>query len=859
MKPQSTLSLSVQRIAVFAFLIFGLGSSFSAKAQLILNQIGQAATIDLSANQPGVVNGPFVADEVSIGSANPANGDLDADAWHFLNDGSSTDAINSPATFPSILMAGQGFNQFPPLPSVGLHATNFNGQRALGFHPSGSNFTSGSMTLRIQNLTGQAINALDVAYNIAVLNDRDRSNSVNLYYSTNNAQSSYVLVPDAELVSPGTAQPGAAPVNTIIQTEITGISIPQNGFIFLRWVFEDVTGAGERDEFIMYGFSFTPGAITVPFVTVDNDFFALHHLLGETPIAQSFNLTGNNLTNDVSLNVPAPFEISLDGSNFTSGIVVAPSQGSVDEIIYVRLFDSFPGNALEVIEINSPGAGGAEVFLYGVASPKLYINELMAQNTSIIADESGEYDDWFEIYNPSTFPMEIGGYYFTDDLNELNKYAIPEGTGQTLISAEGFMLCWADDQSAQGPLHTNFALSAAGESIALVGIDGLTILDSYTFGAAVENVSEGRISDGAAEWIQFPVPTPNASNTSSVPFLNATPVALNGFQQVIGAPSEAQQFVVNAANLSGEIELTCTAPFEIALEAEGVFSPFLVLELIDNALQNQAVFVRLNSSALGNFNGSVSIENETAQTTVALSGVAAESFSEVPVVFINELMASNSSTIADEFGEFDDWVEIYNPNPFEVNLAGFYLSDTENDLTKYQIPTGSSIAIVPANGFLLFWCDNQPEQGDLHTNFGLSAAGESIVLTAPDGTTIVDSFTFGPSTTDVSFGRNGDGNAQWIEFSVPTPGASNGPTSVLNTELPSVKMYPNPTNGLVTFTADYPITGMDVFGMDGRLVKHIAVNAQQCQIDLLELEMGWYIVDVVIQGKRTRQRLAVIR
>lgn len=859
MKPQPSLLLSLNRTAIFAFILLTVGSSFSAKAQLTLNQIGQAVTIDLSANLPGVVNGPFVADELSIGSANPANGDLDSDAWHFLSDGSSTDAINSSSAFPSILMAGQGFNQFPPLPSVGLHATNYNGQRSFGFHPSGTNFTSGAMTLRIQNLTGQAINVLDIAYNIAVLNDRDRSNSVNLYYSSNNAQSSYILVPDAELVSPSTAQPGAAPVNNLIQTEISGISIPQNGFIYLRWVFEDVSGAGERDEFIMYGFSFTPEAITVPFVTVDNDFFALHHLLGETPIAQSFNLTGNNLTNNVTLNVPAPFEISSDGSSFASGLVISPTQGSVDAIIYVRLFDTFPGDAWEVIEINSPSASSVEVFLYGVASPKMYINELMAQNTSIIADESGEYDDWFEIYNPSTFPLEIGGYFLTDDLNELNKYAIPEGSGQTLISAGGFKLCWADDQSSQGPLHTNFALSATGESIALVGIDGLTILDSYTFGAAVTNVSEGRIADGAADWIQFPVPTPNASNTSSVPFLNATPVALNGFQQIIGTPSEEQQFVVNAANLSGEIELICAAPFEIATDAGGVFTTTLVLELVNNAVQNQTVFVRLNSSTLGNFSGSVSIENESAQTLVALSGVTAESFSEVPVVFINELMASNSSTIADEFGEFDDWVEIFNPNPFEVNLAGFYLSDTESDLTKYQIPIASTIALVPANGFLLFWCDNQTEQGDLHTNFGLSAAGESIILTAPDGTTIVDSFTFGPSTTDVSFGRNGDGNAQWIEFEVPTPEASNGPTSVQNITLPSVKMYPNPANGMVTVSSDATIKGMDVFGMDGRLVKQITVNTYQCQVDLSALEMGWYIVDVIFQGKRSRQRLAVIR
>jgi len=47
---------------------------------------------------------------------------------------------------------------------------------------------------------------------------------------------------------------------------------------------------------------------------------------------------------------------------------------------------------------------------------QLYINEVMPSNNNSIADNAGEYDDWFEIYNSSNAPINLAGYYFTDDL-----------------------------------------------------------------------------------------------------------------------------------------------------------------------------------------------------------------------------------------------------------------------------------------------------------------------------------------------------------------------------------------------------------------------------------------------------------
>ena len=93
--------------------------------------------------------------------------------------------------------------------------------------------------------------------------------------------------------------------------------------------------------------------------------------------------------------------------------------------------------------------------------------------------------------------------------------------------------------------------------------------------------------------------------------------------------------------------------------------------------------------------------------------------------------------------------------------------------------------VIEAGGYLLFWADNDEEQGALHTNFKLSADGEYIGLYDTDGTTLIDGLSFGPQSGDVSYGRSPDGNDNWVFFSggTATPNSTNtgsgGPTEGL--------------------------------------------------------------------------------
>ena len=127
----------------------------------------------------------------------------------------------------------------------------------------------------------------------------------------------------------------------------------------------------------------------------------------------------------------------------------------------------------------------------------LFINEFMAKNDTTNVDEAGEFDDWIEIYNAGTELQDIGGLFLTDNADNLTKWMIPEGTE---IQPQGFLLFWCDEDQEQGELHTNFKLSAGGEFLALVNIDGITILDSITFGDQSADISYGRIFNGSSNW-----------------------------------------------------------------------------------------------------------------------------------------------------------------------------------------------------------------------------------------------------------------------------------------------------------------------------------------------------------------------
>jgi hypothetical protein len=131
--------------------------------------------------------------------------------------------------------------------------------------------------------------------------------------------------------------------------------------------------------------------------------------------------------------------------------------------------------------------------------------------------------------------------------------------------------------------------------------------------------------------------------------------------------------------------------------------------------------------------------------------------SDLNPIIINELMAVNYLTAADQNGQFDDWIELRNLSSSAVNISGYFLSDSKSNPEKWVIPQGTTIA---ANGYLIFWADKDTTQAGLHTNFKLSSSGENLVLSKPDKT-ISDKVTYPAQSFELSYSRRPDGTGDF--------------------------------------------------------------------------------------------------
>lgn len=128
-------------------------------------------------------------------------------------------------------------------------------------------------------------------------------------------------------------------------------------------------------------------------------------------------------------------------------------------------------------------------------------------------------------------------------------------------------------------------------------------------------------------------------------------------------------------------------------------------------------------------------------------------------VVINEVMPVNSSTAADQDGEYDDWIELYNLSSATVNLSGFYLSDSKKNPTKWKFPEGTNI--LP-KGYLIIWADEDTLETGLHASFKLSSSGEDVVFSTP-GNVVIDKLAFPAQSLQLTWSRvpNGTGNFEW--------------------------------------------------------------------------------------------------
>ena len=357
-----------------------------SEAQLSVATVGATYTIDFDATVSGVNNGTYVGTGFQ---PTPAAGRADSDAWQISGFSAGNLAFGgtrtTPATDYTRGVSGGG------TAAGGLYA--FNGApisgNALGVQPVDDDFTPGTIVLRIQNTTGSTLTAFDIAYNVFYRDDQARSNSFNFSYSSNNV--SYTSVPALDLTSP--AGPGAA-VWTLNarSTTISGLSIANNAYFYIRWRGDDVSGAGSRDEFALDDIQVTGQTYTMV------RFTGSAATVGENGVSTVLILS---ITNPDATNATLVDVVLISGSaarinGYTTQTKTFPAGSGANQIVTITITDNGTCDldAIEVFQLQSISGGNNAA----IGSPGTFTLTVDDNETGPVAEQQhfdgGVLDLW---------------------------------------------------------------------------------------------------------------------------------------------------------------------------------------------------------------------------------------------------------------------------------------------------------------------------------------------------------------------------------------------------------------------------------------------------------------------------------
>lgn len=288
------------------------------------------------------------------------------------------------------------------------------------------------------------------------------------------------------------------------------------------------------------------------------------------------------------------------------------------------------------------------------------INEVLPKNKYDITDADGDRSDWLELYNASSEPVSLLGYYISDSLSNPAKCALPD---VTLEPGEYKLIFLSGKDRREGDeLHASFKFSSSDDGIFLINYAELARDHIELPEGLNDNVSIGRGDDGSL--LYYAKPTPGAKNTT------------NGFTTHIG---------------------------------------------------------------VGGFNPSS--------------------------VYISEVCAVTAPRSGDL-----DWVELHNASSSSITLTGWHLSDSSNDLNKYDL----SSVTIPAGGYTVIDCSSSIKNAWAKpAPFNISPSGETLYLSNEEGA-VCDRFESGALRLGVTSGRNtGSADGARVFFDAPTKGKAN--------------------------------------------------------------------------------------
>jgi hypothetical protein len=463
------------------------------------------------------------------------------------------------------------------------------------------------------------------------------------------------------------------------------------------------------------------------------------------------------------------------------------------------------GFSLEIIEPrsdqNAPSNWRASSVVNGTPglppiSPVLgdvVLNEIAADNAGSVTND-GAFPDWVELHNRSASPVNLADWSLTDSSNT-RKFVFP---ASTMIPANGFLLVWCDSATNSPGLHTGFALGRNGETVSLYDASTNRV-DALTFGLQLTDYTVGRVGD---DW-RLTVPTPGAAN-SAAPLASPVNLAIN--EWLADSPPGSEDWI-ELYNRSA------TAPVGLRGLVFGTSNTVFQYHPLSFVAPNG--FVQLFADELPGADhlefklpaasGAIVLYDETvAELERVTYGPQTEGVSEgrLPdgganiVAFpgsvspgaenylltwtgplLNEVLARNQRAVVSPWGNYADFVELFNGSGSAVDLGGLAIGRSTAANDRWMIPSGVNLA---AGGYLVIWCDGSRAAstsagGPLNAGFNLPGDSGTVYLFNTAGQPI-DVVEYGFQIDDLPIGLTA---GQWRLLVAPTPGSANTLAAVL--------------------------------------------------------------------------------
>ena len=211
-------------------------------------------------------------------------------------------------------------------------------------------------------------------------------------------------------------------------------------------------------------------------------------------------------------------------------------------------------------------------------------------------------------------------------------------------------------------------------------------------------------------------------------------------------------------------------------------------------------------------------------------------------IVINEIMAANNTAVADNNGDYDDWIEIHNKSNAAVDISGWSITDDQFNLGKHIFPTGT---IINPQGYYILWADEDGSQGADHINFKLSAGGEELILMNTN-MEIVDEVTWTNLPADSAYARDPNATGNFVVKYQTWALNNNWALGVENViDESQVVVYPNPANDFIMVkmseNATRNIAEIELLDITGKKLSSVTAS-KEVQISTSTLAEGMYIL-----------------